>query len=82
MPAIDPQRLLADLRALRGIGAQGRGVVRPAFSASDMEARRWLKRRYEEAGLEATIDGVGNVLGRKVLADAAASILAAANTSR
>ncbi|HEY8069328.1 MAG TPA: hypothetical protein VIF38_10600 [Burkholderiales bacterium] len=63
MPAIDPQRLLADLRALRGIGAQGRGVVRPAFSASDMEARRWLKRRYEEAGLEATIDGVGNVLG-------------------
>jgi N-carbamoyl-L-amino-acid hydrolase len=64
MPAIDPQRLLADLRTLRGIGAQGRGVVRPAFSASDMEARRWLKRRCEEAGLLATIDGVGNVLGR------------------
>ncbi len=64
MPAIDPDRLLADLRALRAIGAQGRGVVRPAFSAADMEARRWLKARYEEAGLEATIDGVGNVLGR------------------
>lgn len=64
MPSIDPERLLSDLRALRGIGAQGRGVVRPAFSATDMEARRWLKRRYEEAGLEATIDGVGNVLGR------------------
>jgi N-carbamoyl-L-amino-acid hydrolase len=29
-----------------------------------MEARRWLKSRYEEAGLDATIDGVGNVLGR------------------
>ena len=29
-----------------------------------MEARRWLKHKYEEAGLEATIDGVGNVLGR------------------
>jgi N-carbamoyl-L-amino-acid hydrolase len=28
-----------------------------------MEARRWLKARYEEAGLDATIDGVGNVLG-------------------
>ena len=64
MPAIDPERLLADLRALRSIGAQGIGVVRPAFSARDMEARRWLKARYEEAGLEATIDGVGNVLGR------------------
>jgi N-carbamoyl-L-amino-acid hydrolase len=64
MPSIDPHRLLADLRALRAIGAHGHGVVRPAFSAADMEARRWLERRYEEAGLEATIDGVGNVLGR------------------
>ena len=64
MPRIDPDRLLADLRHLRSIGAQGRGVVRPAFSEKDMEARRWLKRRYEEAGLDATIDGVGNVLGR------------------
>ena len=64
MPAIDPGRLLADLRHLRSIGAQGRGVVRPAFSAADMEARRWLRQRYEEAGLESTIDGVGNVLGR------------------
>ena len=64
MPAISPDRLLSDLRHLRSIGAQGKGVVRPAFSAKDMEARRWLKARYEEAGLESTIDGVGNVLGR------------------
>ena len=64
MPTIDPDRLLADLRTLRSIGAKGPGVVRPAFSATDMEARRWLKGRYEEAGLEATIDGVGNVFGR------------------
>lgn len=64
MPAIEPERLLADLRALRSIGAHGRGVVRPAFSATDLEARRWLERRCREAGLEATIDGVGNVFGR------------------
>jgi N-carbamoyl-L-amino-acid hydrolase len=64
MPTIDPDRLLADLRTLRSIGAQGPGVVRPAFSATDMKARRWLQGRYEEAGLEATIDGVGNVYGR------------------
>ena len=64
MPCIDSKRLLADLRHLRSIGAQGIGVVRPAFSPKDMEARRWLKARYEEAGLEAKIDGVGNVLGR------------------
>ena len=64
MPSIDADRLLSDLRELRTIGAQGRGVVRPAFSAADMQARRWLQRQYEEAGLDATIDGVGNVLGR------------------
>lgn len=64
MPRIEPERLLADLRTLRGIGAEGTGVVRPAFSATDMEARRWLAQRYADAGLEATIDGVGNVLGR------------------
>jgi N-carbamoyl-L-amino-acid hydrolase len=64
MPRIDRQRLLTDLRALRSIGAQGTGVVRPAFSATDMQARRWLASRYAEAGLDATIDGVGNVLGR------------------
>ena len=64
MPTIDPQRLLADLRTLRSIGAKGPGVVRPAFGAADMEARRWLSQRYAEAGLEPAIDGVGNVLGR------------------
>jgi N-carbamoyl-L-amino-acid hydrolase len=64
MPRIDPQRLLADLRTLRSIGTKDRGVVRPAFSAADMEARRWLAGRYAEAGLEPAIDGVGNVFGR------------------
>lgn len=64
MPRIDPDRLLEDLRALRAIGAHGRGVVRPAFSAADMQARRWLEQRFTEAGLEAAIDGAGNVLGR------------------
>jgi N-carbamoyl-L-amino-acid hydrolase len=64
MPTIDAARLLGDLRHLRSIGAQGIGVVRPAFSDKDMEARRWLQARCEEAGLEAAIDGVGNVLGR------------------
>ncbi|MBP8307230.1 MAG: Zn-dependent hydrolase [Burkholderiaceae bacterium] len=64
MPRIDPERLLSDLRHLRSIGAQGKGVVRPAFSPKDMEARGWLKGRFEDAGLDATIDGVGNVIGR------------------
>ena len=64
MARIDPDRLLADLRHLRSIGAEGPGVVRPAFSELDMEARHWLKARFQAAGLEASIDGVGNVIGR------------------
>jgi N-carbamoyl-L-amino-acid hydrolase len=64
MPNVNADRLLSDLDALRAIGAQGTGVVRPAFSAKDMEARRWLARKFEDAGLQAMIDGVGNVLGR------------------
>ena len=64
MPEINPQRLMDDLRHLRTIGKYGTGVVRPAFSAKDMEARQWLLDRMEEAGLQADIDGVGNVFGR------------------
>ena len=61
---INSDRLLSDLRELRKIGGVGSGVVRPAFSDYDMEARYWLKKRFEDAHLDATIDGVGNVLGR------------------
>ena len=67
MVKINGERLLQDLRALRAMGAIGgesTGVVRPAFSKMDMEARHWLVARYQEAGLTAQIDGVGNVLGR------------------
>ncbi len=63
-PKIDPERLLTDLRTLRSFGACGTGVVRPAFSETDMAARRWLAGRMAEAGLDARIDGVGNVVGR------------------
>ena len=63
-PQIDPERLLSDLRTLRSFGACGKGVVRQSFSDIDMAARRWLAERMAEAGLEARIDGVGNVIGR------------------
>lgn len=64
MPEINPQRLLNDLKHLRTIGTFSTGVVRPTYSSEDMEARRWLCRRMDEAGLQSTIDGVGNVMGR------------------
>jgi beta-ureidopropionase / N-carbamoyl-L-amino-acid hydrolase len=64
LPNINPERLLADLEALRRFGAHGHGVVRLALSPVDIEARRWLLSRMTEAGLDARIDGVGNVFGR------------------
>jgi beta-ureidopropionase / N-carbamoyl-L-amino-acid hydrolase len=64
MTEIDADRLLDDLHTLRGFGATGRGVVRTTFSAVDMAARAWLRDRMQAAGLDATIDGVGNVYGR------------------
>lgn len=65
MPTIDPARLMGDLRHLRSIGAYETGVHRPTFSPQDMEARRWLVGRMEEAGLSARIDGIGTVYGRR-----------------
>ena len=60
----DTDAFLADLHELRKIGAFRTGVHRPTYSPEDMQARRWLMQRMEAAGLQPTIDGVGNVLGR------------------
>jgi N-carbamoyl-L-amino-acid hydrolase len=64
MPLIDTARFLQDLNALRQIGKYKTGVHRPTYSPQDMESRRWLVQRLEECGLEAEIDGIGNVFGR------------------
>lgn len=64
MAEIDGDRLLNDLRTLRTFGASGTGVVRQTFSDEDMAARRWLRDQMADAGLEATVDGAGNVFGR------------------
>jgi len=60
-----PERFLADLHELRGFGASGvgKGVVRPAYSAADVAARRWLAARFEEAGLRVAVDALGNLFG-------------------
>ena len=61
---IDGERLIADLKRLREFGACGSGVVRTSLSPVDVESRHWLCRRLAEAGLDARIDGAGNVIGR------------------
>jgi N-carbamoyl-L-amino-acid hydrolase len=64
MPEINAQRLLDDLYALREIGRYKTGVHRPTFSPDDIRSRHWLVARLTEAGLDAGIDGIGNVIGR------------------
>ena len=64
MAQIDTARFLADLNRLRQIGRFRTGVHRPTFSPQDMESRHWLMERMAEIGLEASIDGIGNVLGK------------------
>src|SRR5260221_12303081 len=60
---VDGARVLADLNALRGIGAYKTGVHKPTFSEPHMRSLEWLAEKLPEAGLTATIDGIGNVLG-------------------
>jgi N-carbamoyl-L-amino-acid hydrolase len=64
MPIIDPNRVLADLTRLRTFGAYKTGVHRPTFSDEDIAAREWFAGRMREAGLDARIDGIGNILGK------------------
>lgn len=60
---INAERLLDDLDRLREFGRVSTGVVRPAFSEPDIEARKWVAGRFEEAGLEPYFDEAGNLFG-------------------
>jgi N-carbamoyl-L-amino-acid hydrolase len=64
MPPVDPDAFLRDLYDLRKIGQFRTGVHRPTYSPQDMESRRWLMARLTACGLEASLDGIGNVYGR------------------
>jgi beta-ureidopropionase / N-carbamoyl-L-amino-acid hydrolase len=63
VPTINPDRVLGDLKYLRTIGAYKTGVHRPTLSKEDVFVRQWLVDRMREAGLDARIDGIGNVFG-------------------
>jgi len=64
MTTIDTDAFLRDLHELREIGRFKTGVHRPTYSPQDMESRRWLMDRLAACGLDASIDGIGNVYGR------------------
>ena len=60
---VDGARVLADLNALRAIGAYKTGVHKPTFSQAHMQSLGWLVEQLAGAELAASIDGIGNVLG-------------------
>ncbi|MEH2555477.1 N-carbamoyl-L-amino-acid hydrolase [Bradyrhizobium algeriense] len=60
---VDGTRVLADLHALRAIGAYKTGVHKPTFSEPHIRSLHWLVQRLPEASLAGEIDGIGNVLG-------------------
>src|SRR5512136_1359696 len=62
---INMPRLKRDLEELGRIGRNEHGGVnRPSFSPADLEARAWLRKKIEAAGLCYRQDGAGNQFGR------------------
>ena len=64
----DGARVLADLNALRAIGAYRTGVHRPTFSKPHLQSLQWLMDKLPEAALVPEIDGIGNVFGNSAKA--------------
>lgn len=62
-PRANGERVLADLNALRALGAYKTGVHKPTFSEPHRQSLDWLVRKLPEAGLAGAIDGIGNILG-------------------
>ena len=62
LPRADGARVLADLHALRAIGAYKTGVHKPTFSEPHMRSLEWLTQRFPAANLTSEIDGIGNVI--------------------
>ncbi|MEX2580557.1 MAG: Zn-dependent hydrolase [Verrucomicrobiales bacterium] len=63
---VDLERLKHDILELGQIGQnpEDRGLYRMAFTEADMEAKSWLRKRLDDAGIENRMDGAGNVIGR------------------
>lgn len=60
---INSDRFIRSLHSLRDFGRAGNGVVRPAYSETDIAARRWLAQQFADAGLQVQVDAMGNLFG-------------------
>jgi N-carbamoyl-L-amino-acid hydrolase len=70
--AVNQGRLLSEIETLARISeAPHPAVTRIVFTPKDMEARAWLRTKFEEAGLVVRQDAVGNAFARWVGSNAA-----------
>lgn len=70
MTEINAQRLVDDLTGLGLIGRRpSGGLGRTSFSSEDVAARQWYFNRCAEAGLDVTVDGIGNLIVSSPVAD-------------
>lgn len=62
---VNTERLWNDLEQLGKIGYDPRdgGISRIAFSPQDMEAREFIKGSMTLAGMQVSVDAIGNVIG-------------------
>ena len=78
MPAstVNSQRLSSTLEALGRIGETPEGMQRIAFSAADVEGRRYVMELMRQAGLSVRIDPAGNIIARRPGSEAQAPAIA------
>ncbi|WP_442506314.1 Zn-dependent hydrolase [Novipirellula sp. SH528] len=62
---VNLKRIKSDILTLAEIGQnhEDRGIYRMAFTDADMEGKRWLSDRIEDAGLALSTDGAVNISG-------------------
>lgn len=72
-PSINAARLNAHIAALSAFGRNPQGgVSRLAYSQADLDARSYVTRLMQEAGLAVRVDTAGNIIARRTGREAAA----------
>lgn len=61
MSSLDPKRTVQELKDLRARTADENGAWRVAWTDTWLEARRWMRQKTDELGLETHMDAAGNV---------------------
>src|SRR5437879_7045079 len=60
-PALDPKRMVAELKELRSLTSDDNGAQRVAFTRTWVETRAWLKSKLEALQVEVHTDAAGNL---------------------